>query len=229
MGYNAIYKNAGQESLSAVQNIASCEGQGMTFDKAKFDALPAAGRAAVRALRPHAAGTSCESWFDMMGAEPDADAGSPPADAGGAPLNVSAPGKTWIGHNEGVRLDHYDDSNGHCTVGIGHLVHKGNCTAAELAAPKITEAAAFALFDADIKPREKFVNDQKLTLTQTEFEAIVDLAFQSWPGGDFSKKVKAGDKAGAAAILGDETKYPGRGARRKILYLEGRYVDRGEK
>ncbi|MFL5383022.1 MAG: DUF4157 domain-containing protein [Longimicrobiaceae bacterium] len=164
--------------------------------------------------------------------EPSAPAVPPtqtPASAPGAPMKVSAPGKTWIGHNEGVRLDHYNDSKGHCTVGIGHLVHKGNCTAAELASPKITEAEAFATFNTDIPPREKFVNDQKFTLTQNEFEAIVDLAFQSWPSGNFSKKVKAGDKEGAAAILGDEKKYPGRGGRRKVLYREGRYVGRGEK
>lgn len=152
-----------------------------------------------------------------------------PARAPGTPMKTSPRGKTWIGRNEGVRLDHYNDSKGHCTVGIGHLVHLGNCTAAELASPKITEAAAFAMFETDILPREKFVNEQKFTLTQNEFDAIVDLAFQSWPFGDFSKKVKAGDKAGAAAILGDEKKYPGRGERRKILYLEGRYVDRGGK
>jgi GH24 family phage-related lysozyme (muramidase) len=147
----------------------------------------------------------------------------------GAPMKTSKEGKAWMIGNEGARHDHYNDSNDHCTVGVGHLVHKGKCTPAELALPDISDAEIAALFERDLPPREKFVNDQKFTLTQTEFDAIVDLTFQSWPFGDFGKKVKAGDKAGAAAILGSETTYPGRGERRKILYLEGRYVDRGGK
>jgi hypothetical protein len=90
MGYNTVYQNAGEKSLPAVQDLAGCEGKGMTFDKAKFDALPAERREAVRALRPHAAETPCESWFVMMGTEPS-PAPSTPVQAPPAPVNPYQP------------------------------------------------------------------------------------------------------------------------------------------
>lgn len=34
--------------------------------------------------------------------------------------------------HEGVRFTPYNDSLGHCTVGVGHLLHKGSCTKDEL-------------------------------------------------------------------------------------------------
>jgi len=33
--------------------------------------------------------------------------------------------------HEGVRFTPYNDSLGHCTVGVGHLLHKGSCTKEE--------------------------------------------------------------------------------------------------
>jgi len=34
--------------------------------------------------------------------------------------------------HEGMRFTPYNDSLGHCTVGVGHLLHKGSCTKDEL-------------------------------------------------------------------------------------------------
>jgi hypothetical protein len=67
MGYNDIYRRAGASSLAAVNDLASCEGRGMTFNQASFEALPTARRTAVLGLRPHAAGTACDAWFQTLG------------------------------------------------------------------------------------------------------------------------------------------------------------------
>jgi hypothetical protein len=66
MGYNDIFRRAGASSQAAVLDLASCEGTGLTFDRAHFDSLPTARRTAVLALRPHATGTACEAWFKTL-------------------------------------------------------------------------------------------------------------------------------------------------------------------
>ncbi len=66
MGYNEIYHRAGAASLAAVHDLASCEGPGMTFNQAAFEALPTARRTAVLALRPHVTGTACAAWFQTL-------------------------------------------------------------------------------------------------------------------------------------------------------------------
>lgn len=155
--------------------------------------------------------------------------------AGDAPTMVTSDaGRQWIKNSEGLRLDYYDidseearkdPSKGNCTVAWGHLVHRGPCDPAKGEAGTISMEQAERYFTDDVAGKERFVNSKKLALTQTEFDALVDLAFQSWKKA-VEAPLRCGDKATAAEILGDGGERP---ARRKILFLEGRYVDRGQK
>jgi len=82
MGYNTIYKNAGLASKEAVLALASVEPpQSSSFplshkplipDIEAYKKLEAPVRKSILALEPHAAGTACAGWFDVMRAnDPD--------------------------------------------------------------------------------------------------------------------------------------------------------------
>jgi GH24 family phage-related lysozyme (muramidase) len=154
---------------------------------------------------------------------------------GDAPRRVTSDaGKKWIKNSEALRLDYYDIdspeavkdvSKRNCTVGWGHLVHRGPCREGE-AGQSITEAEAQRLFDTDVQGKERFVNSKKFSLTQTEFDAIVDLAFQGWPR-RIEEPLQKGDKTAAGEVL---KSLPGeRAARRATLFIDGKYVDRGQR
>jgi len=154
--------------------------------------------------------------------------------AGDAPKMVtSEAGKQWIKNSEALRLDYYDidsqaavtdPSKRNCTVGWGHLLHRGPCDPSKGEAGTITQAQADAYFQIDLLGKERFVNSKKFSLTQTEFDALVDLAFNSWRKA-VEEPLRGGDKAAAADVLGAGGE---RAARRKTLFVEGRYVDRGQ-
>jgi GH24 family phage-related lysozyme (muramidase) len=99
-------------------------------------------------------------------------------------MHVSQRGLDLIANFEGVVLHAYNDPAGHCTVGIGHLLHSGNCTRADYDAwgtksnPKMSRSLAFKLLAADIAPREQAVERLvTVPLNQNEFDALVSLLF----------------------------------------------------
>lgn len=47
------------------------------------------------------------------------------------PTAISDRGLELIGRFEGLRTELYNDVAGHCTIGYGHLVHRGNCDGSE--------------------------------------------------------------------------------------------------
>ena len=71
---------------------------------------------------------------------------------------------------EGVRLVAYRDSGGVATIGAGHThgVKMGR---------RITMSQVDALLRGDLLPVQKFINDLNLTLTQNQFDALCDFAF----------------------------------------------------
>jgi hypothetical protein len=72
MGYNTIYKNAGPTSKAAVLALAALETPRLFIDLDAYKKLDAPVRKSILALEPHAAGTACHSWFDVMRAnDPD--------------------------------------------------------------------------------------------------------------------------------------------------------------
>lgn len=76
---------------------------------------------------------------------------------------------------EGYRPTSYQDSAGVWTIGYGHTqgVKKGQ---------KITKAQAESLLRGDLLKAEKYVNGLKLNLTQGQFDALVDFAYNLGTG-----------------------------------------------
>lgn len=111
----------------------------------------------------------------------------------------------------------YNDSQGHATFGVGHLIHLGNYTAADAqkwgtrSRPKFTAAEAMTFFiKTDLPPYEKAVKDAwrgaKLAPTKSRVGACISLIFNIGIGGFRSstvlKQIQAGNLHGAAdAIL----------------------------
>jgi hypothetical protein len=72
LGYNTIYKKAGPASKAAVLALASLETPSMFVDLEKYKKLEGPVRKSILDLEPHAAGTGCADWFDVLRAnDPD--------------------------------------------------------------------------------------------------------------------------------------------------------------
>jgi len=129
-------------------------------------------------------------------------------------LMTGAAGKDFVKRQEGgfrPRLYDLDGAPGlNCTIGYGHLVHRGPCTGTDPAeAPfsgGITQSEAEALLDRDVAVAEgdvKNILDANVLLTQPMFDAFVSLLFnlgrskadRDW---ELFEKTRAGDYAGAA-------------------------------
>jgi GH24 family phage-related lysozyme (muramidase) len=123
------------------------------------------------------------------------------------PMTLSADGIKFLIAREGNVSSMYNDNAGHCTVGVGHLIHKGNCDYPTLNskvnfsddAPflpdldikatthltverpffkRITSTEVQELLKKDVKKFEKAVNDNvKVSLNQNQFDALVSFCF----------------------------------------------------
>jgi lysozyme len=88
---------------------------------------------------------------------------------------------------EGCRLNLYDDipercpDRGNCTIGLGHLVHRGCCDGREEGRPfagGITENEAWAWLRTDVETAARDVRTAvQVPLTQHQFDALVSLAY----------------------------------------------------
>ena len=68
-------------------------------------------------------------------------------------MRVSDSGLRFIADHEGTVLRLYNDPAGHCTIGVGHLVHLGHCDGRGSEQPflqGITEAQALQLLREDV-------------------------------------------------------------------------------
>jgi lysozyme len=119
-------------------------------------------------------------------------------------MRMSAPGLQRLVTEEGLRLDPYNDSAGHATIGIGHLIHFGPVTQADVNRfDGFTEQGAVALLAQDVRPRERFVDDAvTVALGQNEFDALVSLVFNIGTGAFSSstvlRRLNAGERRAAA-------------------------------
>ena len=137
-------------------------------------------------------------------------------------MRMSAKGLARLSAEEGLRLKPYEDSAGHATIGVGHLIHHGPVTAADNTRfAGFTRAAALALLARDVRARELFVDDVvKVALNQNEFDALVSLVFNigtgAFKGSTVLRRLNAGNRRGAAdAILMWTVGGPGLPDRRK--------------
>ena len=98
---------------------------------------------------------------------------------------LSPQGAQFILAWEGFRPQCYDDSQGNCTIGIGHLVHKGPTTAADTAQwGTITSdrAMALALEDAKVNGADAIQQNITVELTQYQVDSLICLGFNTGPG-----------------------------------------------
>lgn len=112
-------------------------------------------------------------------------------------MKTSQKGIDIIKTFEGTVLKVYKDAVGLPTIGIGHLIKKGEVFTT------ITQQQAEELLAKDLKQFEEGISTSvKVALTQNQFDALVSFAFNLGIGNLNSstllKKLNAGDIQGAA-------------------------------
>jgi GH24 family phage-related lysozyme (muramidase) len=121
---------------------------------------------------------------------------------------LSKRGAAFIGRFEGLRLELYNDPAGHCTIGIGHLVHHGRCDGSEPAEFKrgITRERAFELLEEDAAEVVAAIRRRVgVLLTQPRFDALCSWGFNCGSGvfvtSTLVRKLNAGDFASVRSEL----------------------------
>lgn len=155
--------------------------------------------------------------------EPAVPAAAPPTSPATATrvdissLSISAAGLEFIQGWEHLDLHPYDDSQGFCTVGYGHLIARQTCASlandARLTPYKdgIDKPTADRLFAADVRRLEAVVQDSvQVPMFQHEYDALVSLIFNL---GGFSKcprllsKLNTRDYSGCCDEFADITNH----------------------
>lgn len=150
-------------------------------------------------------------------------------------MRLNAEGLAFLSREEGLRTVPYNDSAGHATIGVGHLIHHGPVTAADLRRYRgFTRADAIRLLKSDVASREKAVERLvRVPLNQNEFTALVSLVFNIGVGAFASstvlRRLNVGDRRGAAdAFLMWRRGGPGlifRRRRERVLFLTPARID----
>ena len=128
--------------------------------------------------------------------------------------SMSAKGLRKLAQDEGRMRKLYNDPLGHCTVGVGHLVHRGNCNGSEepaflqgglppagvnTRAPSntLTDAEMMALFKEDVGQRERLLAARTtVPLSQPQFDAVVSYIYNVGGYGSRATAVYAAINAG---------------------------------
>ena len=109
-------------------------------------------------------------------------------------LQFSSRGASFIAAYEGYRGAAYDDAGGHCTIGYGHLIHRGRCTSGDRARwGTLSTDRALALLwqDAETYAAGVRASLPDTPLYQHEFDALVSLSYNIGNGGFASSSVRA--------------------------------------
>ncbi|MDP1818618.1 MAG: lysozyme [Acidimicrobiales bacterium] len=99
---------------------------------------------------------------------------------------LSSAGLAFIARFEGFRENLYNDPLGHCTIGYGHLVHRGRCNGTEPAEFRngISEVQARKLLKQDAARFEESVSQAvTVPLLQHQFDALVSFTYNVGAGG----------------------------------------------
>ncbi len=149
---------------------------------------------------------------------------------------LSDKGAAFLIREEGVRDYAYNDSEGHATFGVGHLLHRGPVTAADRAKwgtkthPK-PRSLAFKVFREDVAKYEKAVRQTVgRRVSQHQFDAMVSLCFNIGTGGfskstvaRMSQKRKRKQAADAFLMWDNPSVLRPRRERERRLFLSGKY------
>lgn len=153
-------------------------------------------------------------------------------------MRTSERGIEFIAAFEGFRGQLYEDAAGHCTIGYGHLVHRGRCDGSE---PEhfrrgLSRQEALALLRQDIARFEAAVNRLiTVPLNQHQFDALVSFTFNlgamALEKSDLRARLNGGDYASAPEELARWNKagnqvLPGLVRRRRMegqLFVAGIY------
>ncbi|MEJ5867128.1 hypothetical protein WDV85_05150 [Pseudokineococcus sp. 5B2Z-1] len=124
--------------------------------------------------------------------------GARKAAGGGSKPSARRDGRTWTISDKGVAFvageegfghagRHYNDPSSppNCTVGYGHLVHRGPCTRRELGKPAISRAVALGLLRSELMGRYRDQTGQVLSgvpVNQHEYDAIASMVYNMGPG-----------------------------------------------
>ncbi|NER97633.1 MAG: lysozyme [Symploca sp. SIO1B1] len=155
--------------------------------------------------------------------------------------NVSDQGLEFIAGHEGIRLNLYNDPAGHCTIGVGHLVHFGNCNQTESSELEflngISEEQAYEILREDAQEAVNAVIQYiSVPLNQAQFDALVSFTFNLGSGSlqssDLRQRLNNGEYDAVPEelnrwIYSNGTIYPGLVRRRKeegILFRDGIYT-----
>lgn len=109
---------------------------------------------------------------------------------------MSAKGRAWLIRSEGVRRTAYRDTQGHWTIGVGHLILPSE---QHLLDATLTDAEIDALLVADLDRFERAVSATRTPspLLQDQFDALVHFAFNVGVGAYNSSTLKRELEAGA--------------------------------
>jgi lysozyme len=127
-----------------------------------------------------------------------------PAGFGGAhvtrPWALSVAGLEHLALAEGYRENPYNDSQGHCTVGIGTLLHFGACTGEEAS---MTRQEAMAALNEHVAGDLAVISEGvTVPLTQPQIDSLVSFVYNvgrgAFSNSTLLRVLNRGDYAGAA-------------------------------
>lgn len=99
-------------------------------------------------------------------------------------MRLSANGARFIADHEGTYLKRYNDPVGHCTVGIGHLLHYGPCDGRKGEFDLPSKEAAWQLLIDDVERSYAPAVRRLITypLNQNQFDALVSFTYNNGVG-----------------------------------------------
>jgi GH24 family phage-related lysozyme (muramidase) len=105
---------------------------------------------------------------------------------GGGTMTISDAGVEFVKGWEGFVSKLYNDPAGHCTVGYGTLVHKGNCDSRDSEQPYlngVTKEEATRLLASELAEKQAAVRSAvKVPLNQNQYDALVSFAYNVGAG-----------------------------------------------
>lgn len=143
-------------------------------------------------------------------------------------VHQSAKGRDFLIAQEGIVLHTYNDSQGHCTACVGHLISMSSCSGTRA----YSHAECERMLAADVKPCEAAVkNAIHVPQAQHQKDALISLAFNIGTNGFITSTLVARINAKAsndairdAFLMWDiPPEIRGRRQREVDLYLNGKY------